>query len=1214
MAAEEGLYRQIVESSLDGLWVVDARGRTVYANRRVGELLGRTDEEIAALMVSEVLDEQDRAVYAADVDAQDRSRTDRRGVERTFRHPDGTPVTLLVNEQVLRDGDRVVGHLHRLSDDSRRRALVDELSRSRSQLAAAQAIARIGSWEMRVDAPDDAASSEELYVVLDVDPEEYTPGFDAFLGQLVEEDRALVVETYQRCLAEGGEHAVDVRARMRDGSLRWLRTVGRVLEWDEHGAPVRLGGTVQDIDSLKESELRLRASVELNTLMQFMATAANEACTVDQALGHLRELLLGDEDWLRGVAFTVKGTDLEWRPLGPDDDPPVPAETRIAEQALRADGGLCIEDDAVPDRLVLGFTVSVDDVPVVVAVITARSGLQHRHALESLVPQISGQVAQVAAREALLAELVRSQSQLAEAQQIARVGSWEIHTEPREVTWSDEMYVLLGLDPEETTPGPEVFIAQLVEEDQGVVLEEWQRLALEPGERCIDARVQLADGAVRWVRTVGRVLERAGDGTPLRFGGTVQDINELKEAELKLLDAVELNTIMQFIASAANETSTLDEALGRTRELLLAHPDWERGVAFDVTDGGLSFRAVGPADDVRPTDLERQVAERVVAAQDVVFEEQADPQRPLLGFPVRLDGQPVVVVVITNVSPFERHAMLRSMVGQVAAQLSQVAARELAATELAAARDLAMAASRAKSEFLATMSHEIRTPLNGVIGLNDLLLRTDLDPEQRQLAEAMQGAGRSLLMLISDILDFSKIEAGGLELEAVAFQPAVVVEGTLELFAPMAHAKGIDLRVEVDDHVPDRLEGDPSRFGQVLSNLVANAVKFTHEGGVRVHVTAQTAGAECTLRVVVRDTGIGMDEEQQGRIFQPFRQADASTTRNFGGTGLGLAIAHRLAAALGGEIGVRSTLGAGSEFWFTGRFRTASAPVRPTRRPASTGAEYHAGGHVLVVEDNEVNQLVAVGMLEVLGYTCEVAADGAAAAARAAGGRFDAVLMDLQMPLLDGYAATRLIRQAEAPGVHVPIIALTASATAGEQERCLAAGMTGFLSKPVSVEALDAVLAEQVGRREPRWERPTLVPAPLLAAGAALPEPAVSHILDTGRLDELAEMGAAALPLIQRAIDNFVGGADDHLDALRQALAGMDATAVRSAAHRLKGSAANLGAVRVAELALELEQRAEDGDLDDAAGLVDSIALALEAVVAALAGYRLTAGDAAVSA
>jgi signal transduction histidine kinase/CheY-like chemotaxis protein/HPt (histidine-containing phosphotransfer) domain-containing protein len=803
-------------------------------------------------------------------------------------------------------------------------------------------------------------------------------------------------------------------------------------------------------------------------------------------------------------------------------------------------------------------------------------------------------------RDALLAELSRSRSQLAEAQAIARIGSWEINTDPREVTWSDQMYTLLDVDPRTFVAGPDEFIARVVETDRAHVRDAWEHLAVEGGERTVDARLQQSDGSERWVRTVGRALEWAADGTPVRFGGTVQDIDDLKKAELQLIDAVDLNTIMQFIASAANEANTFDEALVRTRQLLLAHPEWIRGVAFDVTEGGLAFHPVGIDDDVLPTPVERDVAERVLAGGDIFFEEDADPEHPLLGLPVGYDGEPIAVLVITNISPFARHAMLRSMAGQVADQLAQVVVRERAAAELAAARDLAMAASTAKSDFLATMSHEIRTPLNGVIGLNDLLLRTELDPHQRQLAEAMQGAGRSLLVLISDILDFSKIEAGGLELEAVAFTPSVVVQGTLELFAPMADAKGVALTVELDDDVPQRLEGDPSRFGQVLSNLVANAVKFTHEGSVTVHVSATTVDRVAALRVEVRDTGIGMDDEQLGRIFQPFRQADASTTRNFGGTGLGLAIAHRLAAALGGEIGVDSTVGKGSTFWFTGTFRVPAASNRPVVRAPSAVAEERQGGHVLVVEDNEVNQLVAVGMLEVLGYTSEVAADGAAAASRVAGGRFDAVLMDLQMPRLDGFAATRLIRQAEPPGVRVPIIALTASATAGEPERCLAAGMDGFLAKPVGAESLSRVLREHLAGDPPA---PSVAGAPPPA-----PHDGITPVLDATRLDELAAMGEAAIPLIQRAMDNFVNGTGESLAAIREAVASADASVVRSAAHRLKGSAANLGALRVAELALELEGLGETGQLEQAACVVDDLASELDVAASVLEAYRFDSG------
>jgi PAS domain S-box-containing protein len=797
-------------------------------------------------------------------------------------------------------------------------------------------------------------------------------------------------------------------------------------------------------------------------------------------------------------------------------------------------------------------------------------------------------------RWSLLNEFRHSQSQLAEAQSIARLGSWELRTEPREVSWSRGMFEVLGVDPATFAPGPEAFAERIVPADRQAAEDNWRAIGAGAGERQIDVRIVRGDGEVRWVRAVGAVLERDEHGEPVRFGGTVQDVHELKETELDLLDALEVNTLMQFLATAANQALTYDDGLASLRELLLLHHDWQRAVAFDVADQDLVFRPVGP-DEVRPTTFEHAVAVRVLAAGKEVFEEDWQPSAPMIGFPVTVDGEIRTVLVITARSPFERHRMLESLVAQVAGQLAQVAVRDRIATQLADARDDALAASEAKSEFLAMMSHEIRTPLNGVIGLNDLLLHTALDPRQRELAEAMQGAGRALLVLISDILDFSKIEAGRLELEAVEFQPAVVVQGIRDLFAADALSRGIALEVTVEDDVPRHLEGDPSRFGQILANLVSNAVKFTHEGRVRVRVRTQPDADAVTLRVEVTDTGIGLDAGQRTRIFQPFRQADRSTNRTFGGTGLGLAIAHQLAEALGGEIGVHSTPGVGSTFWFTSRFLLSADQSRPVPVPAPTRGR--PGGHVLVVEDNEVNQLVAVGMLEVLGYTSEVAGDGAAAAARVPGGRFDAVLMDLQMPRLDGFGATRLIRQAEADGVRVPIIALTASATAGEEQRCLDAGMTGFLTKPVRLDDLERVLAQQLHGedRDP--------------AATSRGHRGPARVLDPSRLAELAEMGAEAAPLIRRAIDNFVRGAEDALTDLEAHWNAGDAPALRAAAHRLKGSAANLGAERVAEVALALEQQSESEDLDAAGATLVQLAGELDDAVAALRAYRLPESD-----
>ena len=803
-----------------------------------------------------------------------------------------------------------------------------------------------------------------------------------------------------------------------------------------------------------------------------------------------------------------------------------------------------------------------------------------------------------AERRALVHELSQSREQLDEAQGIARVGSWELDFDTGTMSWSRQMHALLGTDPETFTPSREAFVARVVEQDRAAI-EEAVDGALEHGSFEFDARVERVDGEVRWLRGLGRVTYDA-DGEPLRIGGTTQDITDIKEAELKLLDAVVLNTLMQVMATAANEAQTLVEALIVTRGMLLGHDDWLRGVGFSVdpdTGGPVSW-PITP-DDPEPNDVERRLAARTLAARDTVFDEESLPQTPSIGFLVQLDGEPLVVVVITARTPFERHEMMHALCTQVADQLGRVAERERAAAQLATARDAAMEASRLKSEFLATMSHEIRTPLNGVIGLNELLQRTSLDDDQRRLAEGVQGASRALLSIINDILDFSKIEAGELELEEVDFEVRPVFEQGVALLAETAHDKGIALSVSVDEDVPPRLVGDPTRLGQVLANLLSNAVKFTTFGEVRVRVYVDASDDDgVLLGVEVADTGIGIRQDQMDRLFEPFRQADASTTRTYGGTGLGLAISRQLVTALHGDIGARSEPGEGSTFWFTARLGAARAGVRRLEPEVDRTGDRVQHGHVLLVEDNDVNQLVALGFLEALGWTADVAVNGEEAVRLAAeagyDAGYDAILMDLQMPVLDGFAATRQIRAAEGHGRRVPIIAMTASAFEAEREKCLAAGMDDFLTKPVDSSRLASVL---------RTRAPGPVPAPRPAAGEP-PEESSTAVLDPSRIEELLEMGEGAQVLVDRAVDNFVAGAPQTVSGLQSAVERRDGDELRALAHRLKGSALNLGAARVAEVSLALEESGREGRTDRAPALLVELEAALGEASAALATYR----------
>ena len=1056
------------------------------------------------------------------------------------------------------------------SDITTRRVAEEKLRETADRLNLAVRAGGVGVWDFDI-AHNRVVWDDQMFRLYGRTRENFGGAYETWKAGLHPEDRERADAEFRATLLGEAEFDSEFRVVWPDGSIHSIRALA-LVQRDSGGKVVRVTGTNWEITAKKLAEARLRESEE-----RYRATFEQAAVGIIHvsAEGKFLECNARFAEILGYPLDEITGMTMQ-EVTHPED---MQGSAELLQRVHEGEGNL----PSMEKRY-----IRKDG-----SVTWVRTTPSMRNDCKGHEPYHITIVEDINKRKQAEISLQKAKDRLTLATRAGGVGVWDWNIPKNQMVWDEQMFRLYGVAREKFSHAIDAWMNGLHPMDRERAVEECNRALRGEGAFDTEFRVVWSDGNVRNIRAMA-LIQRDALGNPLHMIGTNWDITEQKQAAKELEESNRrlsaqhalLDNERKILRAFMDNIPDLMYVKDEESRFVVANPQVARWAGVEKAE-----ELLGKTDfDFAPCEIARGFYEDeqrvILTGQPVVDQEETvgvsstSESRTILTTKVPIfDSQGRVTGIAGIGRDITRRKQAEDALRETNRQLEEAIVRSRILAQEAAR------ANAAKSEFLANMSHEIRTPMNGVIGMTGLLLDTELNAEQRYFAEIVRSSGEAMLSLINDILDFSKIEAGRVELEAEEFDLRGLLDNVASMLAAQARAKGIELLVSLGDEVPTRLCGDQGRLRQILVNLAGNAVKFTKQGRVSVHVQQEECGAsDCLLRFSVIDTGIGIPEDKLGLLFEKFSQVDRSTTRQYGGTGLGLAISKQLAALMGGTIGVASQPEAGSEFWFTARLAKGLQPTmtQATEEPRAAALDSGRGrlqplanvkARILLAEDNATNREVALAILWKLGLRVDAVTDGAEAINSLAFIPYDLVLMDVRMPVMDGLEATRKIRDPHSAVLNhaVPVIAMTANVQQADRQCCIEAGMNGFVPKPISPAVLRETLKKWLCMEESTTQ--------------AEPEPLLPFPSTEGERPVFDRAG-----VLQRMLDDhelatmvmevFLEDMPRQMQILRKLLQAGDAHDCGRQAHAIKGATANVGGERLRKVALEMEQAAEAGDMN----------------------------------